>query len=87
MFACAMHALSSVPPARPNAVLPQEDGNDKVEFSEFVDGLATNLVTPCPVWDRVVRASKDPSKNQARTPRAHVPGSPRDTMRMESPRR
>ena len=39
-----------------------EDGDGNLDFSEFLDGLATNMVTPSPVWDKVQMSHRGPKK-------------------------
>jgi len=38
-----------------------EDADGNLDFAEFVDGLATNMVTPNPVWGRVMREGRGPA--------------------------
>jgi len=60
-----------------------EDADGNLDFAEFVDGLATNMVTPNPIWDRVMQGGRGPAMSAGKQPLKQ--GSPRH-QRQPSPR-
>jgi len=54
-----------------------EDGDGNLSYPEFVDGFATNMIAPCPVFQRVLGSSRGPKKLGGISSNGKGPMSPR----------